>query len=111
MPELNSRKKRWRPALDPFDVQSGWFRIELPSLILAPTDAIPSELAKLVRSTLEVLDLADGLKLMRIRRRWMSQYLEGKVQLPKLDDDFPLLADAIRGLFCNARRRAAGRPA
>ena len=34
LPRLNSRKRSLRGLLDPFEVGPGWFRIELPTLLL-----------------------------------------------------------------------------
>ncbi|NJK32064.1 MAG: hypothetical protein HC927_06395 [Deltaproteobacteria bacterium] len=99
MPELNSSKKRWRPVLDPFDVKPGWFRIHLPTFHLVMTDAIPPEYRPLATETLVGLGLDKSVKLLRIRRKWMARYLEGKIQITALDDDFPQLSEAIRALL------------
>ncbi|HEX9047980.1 MAG TPA: hypothetical protein VF988_13230 [Verrucomicrobiae bacterium] len=44
-PSLNSKKGTWDDALlDPFEVQSGWFEVEIPSFVLRITDRVPEEL-------------------------------------------------------------------
>lgn len=104
MPELNCRKSRRSPMLDPHVVQPGWFELELPHLHLRRTDQVPSEYRELAEYTLsrEGLDLARGAKLMRVRRKYLQQYREGKTRIELLDEDIPLLARALRELFAVA---------
>lgn len=102
MPELNSKKHNRPAILDPFEVQDGWFEIELPSLHLKLTEAVPGDHHDLAESTLRTLGLESGFKLMRLRRAYMKKYREGKVQLEFFDDVFPLLATALRKLFSAA---------
>jgi hypothetical protein len=99
MPELNSKKSRRPSVLDPFDVQPGWFEIVLPQLHLRMTEQVPASHRELARTTLEFLGLTNGPKLMRLRRKYMQQYRDGKTRIALLDEDFPLLADALRKLF------------
>jgi len=99
MPELNSKKGRRPAVLDPFEVQAGWFELALPHLHLRSTAAIPASLRELADATLPGLELERGDKLMRLRRKYMLQYRMGKTRIELLDDDFPLLADALRRLF------------
>ena len=99
MPELNSKKGRRPSLLDPFEVQAGWFEIVLPQLHLRMTETVPASQRHLARATLEFLGLTNGPKLMRLRRKYMQQYREGKSRIALLDEDFPLLADALRRLF------------
>jgi hypothetical protein len=129
MPELNCRKGRRPAMLDPHVVQPGWFELELPQLHLRMTERVPSEWRELALRTLssEGLDLARGAKLMRVRRRYLQHYRDGKTRIEWLDDDMPLLATALRVLFASeatalsaeqrgfrdelaAVRRAAGMP-
>ena len=98
MPELNSRKGKQR-LLDPFEVRPGWFRISLPSLRLRMTDEIPEDVRDRARRTLEQLELDRGFKLMRLRERYMARYMAGRLGLIDLDEDAPLIAGAIRGLY------------
>lgn len=98
MPELNSRKGR-HGLLDPFTVRPGWFRISLPSLRLRVTDAVPSEYREQAKFTMDQLELDRGFKLMRMRERHMALYMAGRRRLDDLDEDAPLIAEAIRSLY------------
>ncbi len=104
MPELNSKKGRRPPVLDPFVVQPGWFEIVLPSLFLRVTNMVPDSRRELALATLrdDGLGLERGPKLMRLRRKYLQQYKDAKTTIAFLDDDFPLLADALRKLFAAA---------
>jgi hypothetical protein len=99
MPELNSKKGRRPAVLDPFAVQPGWFEIVLPQLHLRMTERVPDSYREIAHTTLEFLGLTNGPKLMRLRRKYMQQYRDGKTRIAFLEDDFPLLADALRRLF------------
>jgi hypothetical protein len=99
MPELNCKKSRRPSVLDPFDVQPDWFELVLPQLHVRMTERIPDSHRDLARSTLDFLGLTNGPKLMRLRRKYMQQYREGKTRIALLDEDFPLLADALHRLF------------
>ena len=74
MPELNSKKGRRPPVLDPFEVRPGWFlEIALPHLHLRVTSAIPASHRELAQATL--LDKGLGLsgqRLMRLHHHYMQ---------------------------------------
>jgi hypothetical protein len=81
--------------LDPFDVQDGWFVIQLPSLQLLATDAIPQEYRDLASFTLDKLGLRDGEVVVRYRREWFQMYQQGKLPLDGLREVAPLIAVAV----------------
>lgn len=93
---LNSKKGKHGPFLDPFEVEDGWFEIILPSLQLRVTDKIPAKLRPLAERTIQKLGLRDHETIIRQRRAWMSEYERGAANLSLLDRKAPLLAAAIR---------------
>lgn len=94
---LNSVKQDAdRQILDPFEVQDNWFELQLPSLLLTPTEHIPPEYKARAEFTLKRLKLVNGVNVMRQRQMWYNLYLSGKASLSLLDTLAPLLAEAIR---------------
>lgn len=81
--------------LDPFEVGEGWFVIELPSLVLRPTDAIPSALRARAAYTIERLHLRDDPRVLRQRLKWWRLYREGRIDLDGLREVAPLIAAAV----------------
>lgn len=98
-PRLNSRKRAARDLLDPFEVQLGWFRVELPSLQLVCTDAVPREHRERAERTLEVLDLVRGTRVRRLREGWLRRYRHNRLSLEGLLELAPLVGEAVSTLL------------
>lgn len=88
-------KKRSQDLLDPFEVGEGWFEIELPSLQLKLTDAVPPEYRRRADYTLRNLPIRDDERLIRQRRAWYELYEQGKLTLDGLREKAPLIAAAV----------------
>jgi hypothetical protein len=98
-PRLNSRKRHARALLDPFEVQLGWFRVELPSLQLVCTEQIPVEQRARAERTLEALDLTRGTRVRRLREGWLRRYRQNRLSLPGLLELAPLVGEAVSALL------------
>jgi hypothetical protein len=95
-PWLNSSKQAADDAvLDPFQVGDGWFEIQLPSLQLVLTDAVPKEHRARAEHTLVRLHLRDDERVIRQRREWYRMYQEGELSLEGLRKKAPLIARAV----------------
>lgn len=93
---LNSSKQNADDAvLDPYEVGAGWFAIELPSLQMRVTDAVPPASRAKANFTLERLKLRDGERVIRWRQSWYALYLAGEMTLEGLRKMAPLIADAV----------------
>lgn len=93
---INSSKNKCAAVLDPFDVQSGWFEVLLPSLqLVAKKDRIPVELHALADETLRRLHLRDDERIVRQRRKWLEMYESGRLDLEGLRAFAPLIAQAV----------------
>ena len=73
----------------------GWFEIELPSLQLKLTDAVPPEYRRRADYTLRNLPIRDDERLIRQRRAWYELYEQGKLTLDGLREKAPLIAAAV----------------
>lgn len=94
---LNSSKskKRSQDLLDPFEVGEGWFEIDLPSLQLKLTNAVPAEYRARAEQTLRNLPIRDDERLIKQRRAWYELYEQGELTLDGLRKKAPLIAAAV----------------
>lgn len=93
---LNSSKRNADDAvLDPYQVGEGWFEIQLPSLQMHATDAIPQPLRAKADHTLTRLKLRDGERVIRWRQSWYEMYKQGGMTLDELRRVAPLIAAAV----------------
>ena len=94
---FNSSKNKHPSAslLDPFEVGVGWFEVDLPSLQLRLTEAVPPELRERAEFTLMRLPLRDDERVIRQRRAWLEMYEQG-TPLHLIEQKAPLIAQAIR---------------
>ncbi len=91
---LNSSKRTLDDrVLDPFEVQDGWFELELPTLLLRPV-GVPPERMEAARRTLERLELDQGLRVLELRWEWYDQHRRG-LPLNLLYENAPLVARAV----------------
>ncbi len=94
---INSSKQEIDDAvLDPFEVEDNWFEIQLPSLELRLTDAVPTHIREKAEFTLRRLHLRDDERVIRQRQQWYQLYLDGDITLSGLAKKAPLIARAIR---------------
>jgi len=93
---LNSSKRNADDAvLDPYEVKAGWFEIELPSLQMRVTTAVPATFRAKAEFTLKRLGLRDGERVIRWRQSWHALYLSGDLTLEGLRKMAPLIAQAV----------------
>jgi hypothetical protein len=90
-----NQKKSNHLVLDPFKVKDDWFEVQLPSLQLVLTAAVPRRQQKLAEFTLERLGLRDSEVVVRYRQTWFEMYREGKLTIDGLREVAPLIAIAI----------------
>lgn len=65
---MNSRKRQHLDVLDPFNVQNGWFQLNLVTGQILPNRALSPQLQQQVRDTIARLKLdSPGNRAMRVR--------------------------------------------
>lgn len=73
---MNSEKHIFQDVLDPFHVESGWFVMDFPSLIIkSGSNLSPSQMEK-VEATINRLKLNEKEKYMEYRREILCDYCE-----------------------------------
>ena len=95
-PSVNSSKGNLNNnVLDPFDIQPGWFEVQLPSMLLKRTALVPLAFQAKADFTLKKLKLISGHKVRRNRRAWYEDYKKGLITNAGLAEYAPLVAEAV----------------
>jgi len=106
---LNSRKRTWDDhLLDPFEVQAGWFEVELPTLFLRAV-RVPPERRETASLTLEKLELDQGPRALELRWEWFEAYRRG-LPIELLHEKAPLVAQAIERWLSEGKGALPGIP-
>ena len=97
-----NQKKHKKIVLDPFEVEDNWFEIQLPSLQLVLTAAVPHSQRALAEFTIGPagLGLRDDESVIRYRREWFEAYQNG-LKINKLRKFAPLIAAAVERDLAN----------
>lgn len=82
------------PIPDPYRVEESWFVLQLPSLELLPTDAVPATERPAVDNVMRWL--RNDLRVVKVRQMWYRLYRDGKLSLTGLEQMAPLIAAALR---------------
>ena len=86
---LNARKNAFDDVLDPFDVEDGWFHLELVGFQVIPAPELPPETLDQVQRTIDRLRLND---FRRGREEDAERYWAGGFSLGVLKEESPFVA-------------------
>lgn len=93
---MNSRKRDYADVLDPFEVESGWFHLELLGGRIYPNPALDPVLQARIASTITRLDLDDGIN-REMRARHYQEFMQKMYSADYLAQRSPLVfAEAQR---------------
>ena len=73
---MNSRKRDFEDVLDPFEVESGWFRLEPVTGRIHPSPELSVKKSCEVQATIDRLGLDDAGN-RELRARYYQDYAEG----------------------------------
>jgi hypothetical protein len=94
---LNSSKQNLdQQVLDPLQVRDEWFEMDLASLHMRLTAAVPARIRPIAEFTLRRLKLDYGPKIIDIRAIYWDLFQTGGMDLGSLDREIPLMATAVR---------------
>jgi hypothetical protein len=93
---LNGRKGTYEDLLDPFHIQTGWFWIDFPSLLVKPADGLDPVLAEKVIDTRDRLGLNDEGTCLKARQRYVKDMCVNGLPFQLVERDAPFLAGEIR---------------
>ena len=91
---MNTRKSSFEDVLDPFEVEDGWFRLQLVSMEVHPAPDVAPAIQEAVWGTIERLKLNDA-DFRRVREQHVEDVLRGYVSLEYLRGRSPLVAREI----------------
>lgn len=72
---MNSRKREYDDVIDPFEVENGWFQLELVSGRIFPSPQLPNEYKQALQATIDRLGLDDASN-REMRARHYQEYRE-----------------------------------
>ena len=91
---MNSRKNDYRDVLDPFEIDDGWFRLELVGYQVIPASGLPADIHAKVQATIDRLKLNDR-ECLKLREEHANAYSQGDISLAHLRRRAPFLAREI----------------
>jgi hypothetical protein len=92
---MNSRKHVAREVLDPFEIETGWFRLELVGFQVVPEPDLDAGLNQQVNDTIARLALNDE-ECRALRAQYAVDYWEGLIKLAYLERRAPFVALELR---------------
>ena len=103
---MNSRKRDFEDVLDPFEVQDGWFRIELDGFQVCPEKGIAPEVRKAVNATIARLGLNDH-RLREMRASHVEDLRCRRISFEVLVRDSPFVARELERQNAAPEKRAS----
>lgn len=94
--KINQRKGDAEDVIDPFQVKSGWFVLDLPSCLIRPGDGLNQRARDRVNATIATLKLNADDHLVQERCDWLTELAQGEVTLNFLNRRYPFLAVEVR---------------
>ncbi|QXI26357.1 hypothetical protein [Pseudomonas vanderleydeniana] len=88
---MNARKNHYQDVLDPFEVEEGWFRLELVSYQVIPGEGLDPGIKARILATIKRLNLNDH-DCLKVREEYAKAYFDGDISLDYLRRRAPFLA-------------------
>jgi 5-methylcytosine-specific restriction endonuclease McrA len=92
---MNARKSEAMTVLDPFEVEDGWFELELVAFQVGPRRGLPPEIEARIDDTIRRLGLNDR-ECRAARGEYVEAYLCGDIRLEHLERRAPFIARELR---------------
>ncbi len=91
---VNSRKGTFDDVLDPFDIENGWFVLELSFLQVLPNPSLEPELRIRVQETIDRLGLQTQ-ECREARAEYFDDYIKGHIDFGYLKRKCPFVAQEV----------------
>ena len=101
---LNGSKGASEDVMDPFDVQEGWFVLDVPSCLIFPGDDLDGQRRAEVAVTIDVLEL-NGNDLARERAEWLVDLAKERHSIEDVRESYPFLAFEVERQGIEGRLR------
>ena len=92
---MNTRKGVIATVLDPFQIEDGWFALELIEFQVLPGTGLSPDLVAAVNRTIQCLRLND-LECCKARSKFAEDYWQGHISLDYLTRHAPFVANELR---------------
>ena len=92
---MNARKGAAASVLDPFEIEEGWFALELVAFQVVPGSGLPDGVAGAVADTIERLRLNDH-ECCEARAEYAKNYCNRKISFDYLTRHAPFVARELR---------------
>ena len=92
---MNARKDAIASVLDPFEIEDGWFALELVEFQVVPGEALSPAVLAGVEATIKRLRLND-LECRKARLEFAENYRNGAIRLDYLTRHAPFVAGELR---------------
>lgn len=92
---MNSRKRDATTVLDPFEVEDGWFALELVAFQVLPADGLANSTAAAVEATIKRLRLNDE-ECCGAREEYAEEYWSGILPFDYVARRAPFVANELR---------------
>lgn len=94
--KVNRRKGDTLNVVDPFEVQEGWFVLDVPSCLIRSGSGLKTEVRKRINATINILQLNADDSLVQERCDLLVDLADGNVTLEFLDRWYPFLSQEVR---------------
>lgn len=88
---MNARKNDMQDVLDPFEIETGWFQLELVGFQVIPNSELPHEVRVAIIETIRRLQLNDH-QCRQLRIEYAVSYWEGEISWLYLQRRAPFVA-------------------
>ena len=92
---MNTRKGAAADVLDPFEIEEGWFALELVGFQVLPGDGLSDEVTGAVANTIERLRLND-FACCGVREEYAERYWNGGISFRHLMQHAPFVARELQ---------------
>jgi 5-methylcytosine-specific restriction endonuclease McrA len=93
--QVNANKDLAQP-LDPFEIEDGWFELDLVGYQVIPGACTTDPLRTLIRATIESVLKLNSACFRRQRSKYAEAYLTGQISLEYLERRAPFVARELR---------------
>lgn len=105
---MNSRKGTNRDVLDPFEIDDGWFILDVPSMMIRPGPGLSAQVRRQVEDTIVRLKLNRDEDTVTARLQWVKDYCSECFSFEYLRSKAPFIAQELQRQDLDSADRLRG---